>query len=59
MVNEVLVSRISPKDEGAVKIADSVPLFHSNLALFRPLEVSLIMVTLTTCSPCGFLVNVS
>ena len=43
-VNEVLVGRISPKDEGAVKIVNSVPLFHSNLALFRPFEISLIMV---------------
>ena len=54
-VNEVLVGRNSPKDEeGVSKIADSVPLFHSNLALFHPLEISLIMVTLATFSPCGF-----
>ena len=45
-VNGVLVGRISPKDEGVVEISDSVPLFHSNLALLPPLEISLIMVTI-------------
>ncbi|KAH0932149.1 hypothetical protein HID58_009266 [Brassica napus] len=42
-VNGVLVGRISSKDEGVVEISDSVPLFHSNLALLPPLEISLIM----------------
>lgn len=47
-VNGVLVGRISPKDDGVVEISDSVPLFHSNLALLPPLEISLIMVGLSS-----------
>ncbi|KAH0937604.1 hypothetical protein HID58_005065 [Brassica napus] len=43
-VNGVLVGRISPNDEGVVEISDSVPLFHSNLPLLPPLEISLIMI---------------
>ncbi|KAL0729089.1 hypothetical protein Bca4012_025182 [Brassica carinata] len=42
-VNGVLVGRLSPKDDGVVEVSDSVPLFHSNLALLPPLEISLIM----------------
>ncbi|RID74188.1 hypothetical protein BRARA_B01297 [Brassica rapa] len=43
-VNGVLAGRISPNDEGVVEISDSVPLFHSNLPLLPPLEISLIMI---------------
>lgn len=49
-VNGVLIGRISPKDEGVVEISDSVPLFHSNLSLLPPLEISLIMVSLSSSS---------
>jgi len=49
-VNGVLVGRISPKDDGVVEISDSVPLFHSNLALLPPLEISLIMVRISSSS---------
>ncbi|WRX28330.1 ER membrane protein complex subunit 8/9 - like 1 [Theobroma cacao] len=43
-VNGVLLGRVNPQNENVVEIIDSVPLFHSNLALLPPLEIALIMV---------------
>ncbi|XP_022753013.1 ER membrane protein complex subunit 8/9 homolog [Durio zibethinus] len=43
-VNGVLLGRVNPQKENVVEILDSVPLFHSNLALLPPLEIALIMV---------------
>ncbi|XVF04654.1 hypothetical protein REPUB_Repub05bG0103400 [Reevesia pubescens] len=43
-VNGVLLGRVNLQNENAVEIIDSVPLFHSNLALLPPLEIALIMV---------------
>lgn len=43
-VNGILLGRVNPKDSSLVQITDSVPLFHSNLALLPPLEIALIMI---------------
>ncbi|XP_021906157.1 ER membrane protein complex subunit 8/9 homolog isoform X2 [Carica papaya] len=43
-VNGVLLGRLNPQNDAVLEIVDSVPLFHSNLALLPPLEISLIMV---------------
>ncbi|XP_019150126.1 PREDICTED: ER membrane protein complex subunit 8/9 homolog [Ipomoea nil] len=42
-VNGVLLGRPSPAGD-AVEVTDSVPLFHSQLGLLPPLEISLIMI---------------
>ncbi|GER45952.1 ER membrane protein complex subunit 8/9 homolog [Striga asiatica] len=42
-VNGVLLGRTSP-DGSTVEIADSVPLFHSQIGLLSPLEIALIMI---------------
>lgn len=43
-VNAVLLGRLNPQNDAVLEIVDSVPLFHSNLSLLPPLEISLIMV---------------
>ncbi|GLT83757.1 hypothetical protein SLE2022_020290 [Rubroshorea leprosula] len=43
-VNGVLLGRPSPLNPSILEITDSVPLFHSNLALLPPLEIALIMI---------------
>ncbi|GLT26431.1 hypothetical protein SLA2020_014960 [Shorea laevis] len=43
-VNGVLLGRPNPLNHTVLEITDSVPLFHSNLALLPPLEIALIMI---------------
>ncbi|KAK5834525.1 hypothetical protein PVK06_018407 [Gossypium arboreum] len=43
-VNGILLGRVNPQNDSVVEIADSVPLFHSNLALLPSLEIALIMI---------------
>ncbi|GAV59660.1 UPF0172 domain-containing protein [Cephalotus follicularis] len=43
-VNGLLLGRVSPQNDAVVEISDSVPLFHSHLALLPQLEISLIMI---------------
>uniref|UniRef100_A0A2P2KDD0 MPN domain-containing protein n=3 Tax=Rhizophora mucronata TaxID=61149 RepID=A0A2P2KDD0_RHIMU len=43
-VNGVLIGRASSQNGDAVEITDTVPLFHNQLGLLPPLEISLIMI---------------